>query len=212
LPAFPVLMKGTDMWSGPTIQDDAHRQQRIDELRKKLEKYHPVETYVSPECPAEIEEKFLQNILAFEDAPPIVLFDELARGGVEMPPSRALGDVEVHGKLWEVIQAMTLLGCYLHSTDHLSDRELYELLWSELLREPTTLLPEDPNFACQIDIIGGFSEEDIRIYLRHYADEEARRDWAREFPEYEIPPHEEPPYDRDRYLPEPSIFQSNPTG
>ncbi len=201
------------MRNGPNIQsDDQKRQRHIDELRKKLEEFHPVETYVSPECPIEVEEKFLENMLAFEEADPVVPFDELLKCGIEMPPPRDLTDIEIHEKLWEVIQAMTLLGCFLQNTDHLSDRELYELLWSDLLREPTTLRPEDPDFACHIDIIGGCSQEDIAIYLKHYADEDTRRDWAGDFPECEIPPHEEPPYDRDRYLPEPAMYRGGQKG
>ena len=42
----------------------------------------------------------------------------------------------------------------------------------------------------------------IQIYLKHYADEEAREHWARRFPEDPIPPHEPLPYDRDRFLPQ----------
>ena len=192
--------------------EDAARQERLKELREKVKKFQPVETYVSPDCPPEIEEKFLQQVLAFEEADPVSPFEELAKSGVKLPSPQELDDVELHLKLWEVIRAMTLLGCYLHSTDHLSDRELYERLWTGLLREPTTLVPDNPDFACHIDIIGGFSQDDIQIYLKYYADEAIRRDWAREFPDIVIPPHEDPPYDRDRYLPEPSIYQSKLTG
>ena len=52
-----------------------------------------------------------------------------------------------------------------------------------------------------IDLVGSGSEEDIANYLRYYADESTRRDWAREFPDLVLPPHEQPPYDRDRRLP-----------
>jgi hypothetical protein len=39
--------------------------------------------------------------------------------------------------------------------------------------------------------------------LRYYADDEVRKDWAKDFPDSELPPHETPPYDRDRLLPRP---------
>ena len=201
------------MRGGRLIQnEDEGRQQRIKELRKKLEKFLPIETYVSPDCPPEVEEKFLQHILAFEDADPVSPFDELAKSGLQLPPPQELEDAELHSKLWDVIRAMTLLGCYLHNTDHLSDRELYERLWTDLLREPTTLILDNPDFACHIDIIGGCSQEDLQIYLKYYADEEARSQWAKDFPDDVVPPHEDPPYNRDRYLPEPSIYQSKLTG
>jgi hypothetical protein len=62
-------------------------------------------------------------------------------------------------------------------------------------------MPQDPNFSQHIDIIGGFSEEDIQLYLKYYADEEARQRWVEQFPTDIIPDHVTPPYDRDRHLP-----------
>ena len=69
--------------------------------------------------------------------------------------------------LWEVIHALAGLGTYLHSTDHLSDRELYTHLWSESLREPTVIMPENPDFAYHIDLVGSGSDEDTFLYLKH---------------------------------------------
>ena len=89
---------------------------------------------------------------------------------------------------------------------------MYERLWNHLLREPVTLMPDNPDFACHIDVIGCCSQEDLQIYLKHYADEETRKQWARDSPDDVIPAHEDPPYDRDRYLPEPSIYQGKLTG
>lgn len=89
-----------------------------------------------------------------------------------------------------------------HHTDHLSDRQLYEELWGEILREPTVLMPDNPDFACHIDMTGSGSEEHILLYLKYYADERARRIWKEDWPEDPVPEHEEPPYDRDRHLPQ----------
>ena len=105
--------------------------------------------------------------------------------------------------MWEVIRGLALLGAYLHNTDHLSDRELYEYLWTDALREPAVLQPTDPDFAYHFDLIGSGSEEDTRLYLKYYADEKERRSWAKEWPEDILPDHEQPPFDRDRQLPTP---------
>jgi hypothetical protein len=147
------------------------------------------------------EEAFLEHILLVEGAEEEPLFDLLEKGGLQMPQPSSINDSQLHDKLWEVIHGMALLGCYLSSTDHLSDRQLYELLWDELLREPTSVSPGNPNAAWHIDILGGCSEEDLRLRLRYYADEEERLRWAEEFPDDIIPPHEPLPYDRDRFLP-----------
>jgi hypothetical protein len=147
------------------------------------------------------EEAFLEHILLVEEAEEEPLFDLLEKAGLQLPQSSCINDSQIHDKLWEVIHGMALLGCYLSSTDHLSDRQLYELLWDELLREPTSVTPGDPNAAWHIDLLGGCSEEDLRLRLKYYADEEERLSWEGEFPDDIIPPHEPLPYDRDRFLP-----------
>jgi hypothetical protein len=180
------------------------RQRHIRELQEKLEHITngPVKMGFSEDCPEEIRERFLESVLAFEEAEPVALFDELAKMGLQLQAPEEMNDVQLNSKLWEVIRCMSLLGSYLHNTDHLSDRELYRRLWSELLREPSVLLPHNQNYAEHIDIIGTGSEEDIQLYLKYYADEEARQHWAEEFTDDPIPPHEPPPFDRDRLLPQ----------
>jgi hypothetical protein len=151
----------------------------------------------------EEEEKFLEHILFMEGVGEQPLFDLLEKGGVKVPRPADLDDTQLHIKLWEVINGMALLGCYLSSTDHLSDRQLYEALWTDILREPASVCPNNSNAACHIDILGGCSEEDLQLRLKYYADEEERLDWADEFPDCVLPPHESLPYDRDRHLPGP---------
>jgi len=69
------------------------------------------------------------------------------------------------------------------------------------LREPMVIMPDNPDFAYHIDLVGSGSEEDI-VYLKYYADEEARRRWAADWPSERLPDHELPPFDRDRHLPQ----------
>jgi hypothetical protein len=123
----------------------------------------------------------------------------LRERGMEIPDEASLSDTDVHAKLWELIEAMAGLGLYLESTDHLSDRELYRYLVGNALMEETCL-SEGGAGGWHISPIGGFSSEDIEIYLRYYADEETRQDWDDD-PTTPIPPHEKLPFDRDRMLP-----------
>ena len=180
------------------------RRRHIRELQEKLQRIAggPVSMGFSQDCPDEIRERFLESVVAFEETDPVPLFDELIKMGLRLPAPEEMDDVRLHDKLWEIIRCMSLLGSYLHNTDHLSDRELYCRLWSELLREPTVLLPHNQDYAEHIDLIGSGSEEDIRIYLKHYADEEERERWAEDAAGDSIPPHESPPFDRDRLLPQ----------
>lgn len=148
-----------------------------------------------------IREQFWAYVDAFEKAEPKSLFTLLPETGVSLPPPDELDDSQLTSKLWEVIHGLTLVGTYLHNTNHLSDRELYTELWSDVLREPTVLMPDDPDFACHLDMIGSGSEEHTHLYMQYYASEEERRDWLKEWPKDVLPDREVPPHDRDRRLP-----------
>jgi hypothetical protein len=190
--------------TGSKERTSEERQRHIRELQEKLQCIAggPVPMGFSGDCPDEIRERFLESVVAFEEAEPVALFDELTRMGLQMPAPEDMDDVLLNSKLWEIIRCMSLLGAYLHSTDHLSDRDLYRRLWTDILREPTVLMPHNQDFAEHIDIIGTGSEEDIQLYLKFYADEEARQQWAEDFRDSSIPPPETPPFDRDRHLPQ----------
>ena len=190
------------------------REQRQRHIKESLERLEglaggPFPMDFSEDCPDEIKEKFLESVLAFEEVKPVAPFDELVKRGLHLPAPEEMSESQLSVKLDELVRDMALLGIYLSSTDHLSDRELYRLLWADLLREPATLMPHNPEFALHLDVIGGCSEQDIQIYLKHYADDETRENWARRFPKDSIPPHEPPPYERDRHLPQRPLPPSN---
>lgn len=48
----------------------------------------------------------------------------------------------------------------------------------------------------------GGGEEETRLYMKYYADEETRGAGLRTSPVMKLPLHEEPPYDRDRFPPQ----------
>ncbi len=131
-----------------------------------------------------------------------VPLDVLRDRGMEIPDDDAsLDDEQLHAKLWEVIEAMAAMGMILTDTDHLTDRELYRYLVKDALLEETVLPAEGDGF-CGFDFlspIGGCSEEDVRIQLAYYADDEEREAWQREGGE--LPPRRERVADRDRLLP-----------
>jgi len=128
-------------------------------------------------------------------------FDLLAQNGLDLPPPEELDDAQVTAKLWETIRGLAMLRMFLYSTNHLSDRELYEELWHDVLREEGPVMPLSNDSAWHIDLLGSGSEEDNSLYLRYYADEETRQRWAKDWPGDNIPASETPPYDRDRHLP-----------
>jgi hypothetical protein len=185
--------------------DDEATLHRIQAIQEELDRINgrPVDLGFSAGCPLEVRERFLRDVLAYETRNPVVVFDELLKSGVRLPPPDQLDDVGLAQCLKDMLHGMTLLGIYIENTDHLDDRELYSTLWNEGLRTPLVLMPENPDFAMHLDMVGSGSDEDIAVCLRYYADTRTRQEWAQRFAEENLPPHEDPPYDRDRHLPKP---------
>ena len=156
---------------------------------------------MSTDDPDDLHDLFMKNVAAYEERGESVIFDLLPQSGISLPAPEELGDEEIGRKLWDVIHGIAQLGVFLHHTDHLSDRELYIYLWSDALREPAVLMPEDSSYAYHIDLVGSGSEEDIQLFLRYYASNKERREWLKDWPTDPLPDREKPPYDRDRRLP-----------
>ena len=182
-----------------------NRDKRIEDFKRRAEELcdGQMELGKLDDCPAEMEESFWKYVVDYEEAPSGTHFQQLEMAGVSLPPPDSLNDQELTAKLWEVIHKLALLRVFVEQTDHLSDRELYTHLWTDSLREETKMLPPTPNSAWHIQMLGGCSEEDNRLYLRYYADDASRQHWHEDFPDDLVPTHEELPYDRDRLLPKP---------
>ena len=181
--------------------DEPSQEERINKLRAELEKIGG-NTSTLESMPADMEEEFLRHVLEYETAEQISLLRLLGNSGLEVLPPESLDDDALKIKLKEMIDRMASVGAYVLHTNHLSDRDLYEYLYHNALREETVLFPENPSYAYMIDLTGSGSEDDNQTYLKYYADEEYRRQWAHDWPDDRMPEHEDPPFDRDRFLPQ----------
>jgi len=181
--------------------DEPSQEERINKLRAELEKLGG-NTSTLESMPADMEEEFLRHVLEYETAEQISLLRLLENAGLEVPAPETLDDDALKIKLKEIIDRMASVGAYVLHTNHLSDRDLYDYLYHDALREETVLFPENPSYAYMIDLTGSGGEDDNATYLKYYADEEYRRQWAHDWPDDPIPEHEEPPFDRDRFLPQ----------
>lgn len=182
-------------------EDDPTQEERIAKLGAELEKLGG-STISLESMPPDIEEEFLRHVLEYETTEAVTLYDQLKRSGPEVLSPDQLDDSTLIGDLRTLIQRLATLGVYLIHTNHLSDRELYEYLYHEGLREEAILFPDNPTYAYIIDLTGSGTDEDNLIYLKHYADEQYRKDWAHDWPDDPMPPHEDPPFDRDSSLPQ----------
>ena len=181
--------------------DEPTQEERIAKLRQEVEKLGG--STMSPESmPADMEEEFLRHVLEYENAEPVSLLRLLENSGLDVPPPDEFDDDALTARLRDIIERMASLGAYILHTNHLSDRALYEYLYHDGLREEAVLFPENPSYAYMIDLTGSGCEEDNQTFLKFYADENYRQQWASDWPADNIPDHEDPPFDRDRFLPQ----------
>ncbi len=195
-------------------EDEAERAKKIAELKRQAQELvgGKMAEGELEECPPEVTEQFLEQVVAYEKAPWTTNFKQLEEAGMELPAPETLNDEQLTKKLWEVIHGLALLRVFLEDTNHLSDRELYTLLWSDMLREEVKAVPLDEDGAYHVSPLGGCSEEDIQLQMKYYADEDWRRHWLEDFPDFPMPEHEDPPYDRDRLLPRPDYGSASRQG
>ena len=191
------------MPSDDSKRNDDEREKRIEALKRQASELVGAKMIGGEKgtCPPEVEEQFWEHVVAYEKAPWTTNFKQLEDAGMQLPAPETLDDQALTAKLWELIGRLAFMRVFLENTDHLSDRALYTALWSDLLREETKDLAMDEDSACHFDLVGSGSEEDTQLYLKYYADEEARRQWHSDFPDDPLPDPEDPPYDRDRFLP-----------
>jgi hypothetical protein len=139
-----------------------------------------------------------------EDCPWRTPREILTRHGFTPLPPSALDDRQLPGRLWEWLYAAAARRFFFCSSNHLSDRDFYTLLWEQWLDEPTADIPVEAETNTTTIVsefnAGGLSHEEI--WLRYYADDAGR---VPMMPDEIIPPHENPPFDRDRFLPTPPI-------
>jgi hypothetical protein len=134
-----------------------------------------------------------------EMAPSLTLAEVLGDLAVELPSPARLKKRELMATLWKVIHALLAQSIVLCNTDHLSDLELYTLLWNETLREEFVICPY---CTLHIDMTKTGTDDGIPIYLKYYASEEQRKVYRDFRPDFKMPEHVEPPKRRDHLIPD----------
>jgi hypothetical protein len=200
--------------NGSHRDDDCEEEQRIEALKQRARQLSggKMVSWVSDAVSLEQQEQFWRRVVEFEEAAgqTTTNFQQLVAAGVELPAPDSVDDEKLTGVLWAVVYGLALLNVFLTNTDHLSDRDLYSALWHRVLRDEVPVLPDVSGSASHVDMVGTGSEEDTRLYLRYYADEDWRRQWVVDFPDDDVPAHEDPPYDRDGQLPQPHFRGLDP--
>ena len=141
----------------------------------------------------------------FDDCPWLPARTLFRRLGYEPLPPSAVDDFQLSGRLWEFIYALAGRRFWLNFTDHLSERELYAWLHDVWFERDVADIPPEAEWNCRMDP----AEDDFNcgrfptVWLRFFADEADRAEYALHFPDEAMPPRQTPPFNRDRWLPEP---------
>jgi hypothetical protein len=173
--------------------DDVEALLRNAELRDELEPYYDesISRVNVQHLPLTAENEFLASMLAWEMAPVLPIyrwFDPELR----LPRPASLGHENIHDILWSVIDKLYGKRIVLDFTDHLSDRELYTLIYRDILPAREKKIDSRTNYL-HWDCAG--ASGDPEIWLRYYATEQERETWAEAYGQ-PLPPIDEPPYPR----------------
>lgn len=163
------------------------------ELRDQLEPYfdESVDFLQWKTLPTESENDFLASMLAWERAPALRIA-EWFQPSLELPAPDSLNDKQLSEQLWQVIHQFHQQRIVLEMTDHLSDRQLYCVIYRDIL----------PSYEKKVDLPKNYLHwhcvdhtEDETTWLRYYATDEERDEWQKTN-NAEPPASETPPYPR----------------
>jgi hypothetical protein len=176
------------------------RSQEIDhllrnaQLRDELEPLYDesIGRVNSEVMPTPAENEFLALMLAWERAPMLPI-SKWFEPELKLPHPETLSAAQLHALLWQTIRHLFDQRVVLDFTDHLSDYELYRLLYRDILPSHEKKIDRSDNYL-HWDCAG--MDDDPETWLRYYATDEERQSWADETGGI-LPPHEEPPFPRN---------------
>lgn len=176
------------------VSEDVEHLLRNAELRDEIEPLSD-ESVVSinfHQMPTPVENEFLASMLAWEQAPMLPI-SQWFQPELTLPRPEALSELDLHELMWDTIDKLYEKRIVLDFTDHLSDRQLYCLIFRDILPAREKKIDSSRHF---IHWDCANTHDDPEIWLRHYASELDRELWAEETGEC-LPACEEPPYRRD---------------
>jgi hypothetical protein len=162
-------------------------------LRDELEPFldESVEVVNTRLMPTHLENEYLASMLDWERAP-VLPIRCWFQPELVLPSPESLTDEQLHERLWQTIEQLYDQRIVLDFTDHLSDRQLYCLIYRDILPSSEKKIDRSRTFLhwqC-ID-----ADEDPEAWLRYYATREEREAWQEETQGC-LPPSEPPPFPR----------------
>lgn len=135
------------------------------------------------------ENEFLESMLEWERAPMLPI-REWFQPPLALPHPDRLGQHQLSLVLTATIEKLFEKRIVLDFTDHLSDYQLYGLIFRDILPSHEKMLGRRTNYL-HWDCAN--MEENPDVWLRYYASQAEREMWAEEN-DQPLPPHDEPPF------------------
>jgi hypothetical protein len=173
--------------------DEVEHLLRNAELRDELEPYfdESIRSVNVEELPTPVENEFLASMLAWERAP-VLPICQWFNPELKLPHPETLDNRQLQDLLWSTIRQLFSARIVLDFTDHLSDRELYCLIYRDILPCREKKIDSLSNYLhWDCADMGG----DPTTWLRYYASPEERENWAADLGE-PLPESQDPPYPR----------------
>jgi hypothetical protein len=176
----------------PAAEDQIDLLLRNAQLRDELEPYvdETLDIVRSHAMTLAEENEFLESILAWERAPAMPI-SHWFEPHLTLPTPENLDDDVLRELLYDTIDRLFSRRVVLQYTEHLSDRQLYALIYRDIL----------PSWEKKIDLPGHrlawrcVDESDSDTWLRYYATESERLQWL-EHNEGPLPDAEQLPHPR----------------
>ena len=177
----------------PTNSDEVEHLLRNAQLRDQLEPFfdESIEFVNRRELPTPVENELLASMLAWERAPVLEISKWFSPELTLVHPDQ-LDDATLHDRLCTTIDLLYEKRIVLDFTDHLTDRQLYTLIYRDILPSPEKKIDNSSTYLhWDCSEAGG----DETVWLRFYASDADREAWAEEM-HGTPPPKELPPYPR----------------
>ncbi len=141
---------------------------RCAELEKELRRLNDGDVLfgTAPNCPPELREAYLEDILAFESVESgTSLFDGLQQHGIDLPHPETLDEEQSASKIEQVVSALMDLQIMLVGYEHLSARQFYWTLWNRTLWECCYVRKKTPGAITVIDVSHSIPKSEIMAIL-----------------------------------------------
>ncbi|MDD3585769.1 MAG: hypothetical protein PHQ75_01190 [Thermoguttaceae bacterium] len=158
--------------------DEVDEMIRNAELRTELEPYldEAISRVNVQSWTLRSENDFLESMLSWERAPLLPIYQWFDPPLI-LPSTVSMSDKELEVLLAETLERLFSKGIILDYTDHLTDRELYNVIVNEILPLEDKKI-DDPTVFHHWNCCTKDDEDHIDTWLAYYASDEEREDWC----------------------------------